>query len=88
MTDKVLIQSYVFHGEDCFYVNTFDRDSSAPGGPRRFAETLVYRFDQETQTRTELVGQFSTLAGLVYKHFAVCRALFDAGRQGLEGIYD
>lgn len=86
MTDKVLIQSYVFHGEECFYVNTFDRDSSAAGGARRFAETLVWRFDSENRQRGELLGQFGTLEGLVYRHFNVCRALFDSGAARLEGM--
>ncbi len=86
MKDKPLIYSYVYFGNQCFYVTTFDRDSSAAGGPRRYAETLVWEIDMETQKRTDLVGQFATGVGLVYKHFNVCRALFDYGSKGLDGL--
>jgi hypothetical protein len=86
MSDKSLISSYVSHGEDLFHVHTFDRDSSAAGGPARYSATLVWVLDAETKYAVALVGEFGTSEGLIYRHFNVCRALFDQGISGLDGI--
>ncbi len=86
MNDEPLIWSHVFHGKDCFYVSTHNRDSSAVGGPKRYAETLVWKYDPILGKRDDMLASFGTNEGMVYNHFAVCRALFDHGIAALEGI--
>lgn len=84
MSDKQLIKSYVWYGDECFFVSTFDRDSSAMLGPRRFAETIVWKFDWNTNTRGEEIAMDCGTEGTTYKHFNLCKALFDKGISGLE----
>ena len=79
MSDTRLIKSYVWHGEECFYVSTIDRDSSAVLGPRRFAETIVWKFNWATQERTELISTHGGLAGSIFAHFQVCQFLHETG---------
>jgi hypothetical protein len=48
--DVRVIKSFVWHGDDCYFVSTIDRDSSSIMGGR-FAETLVWLFDWETNEK-------------------------------------
>ena len=50
--DSRLIKTYVFHGDDCYFVSTINRDSSSMMGGR-FAETLVWAFDWDKNERLE-----------------------------------
>ena len=77
--DNPLIKSYVWFGEKCFYVNTFDRDSSAMLGPRRYAETIVWEYDWETDTRGNMIAQRGGLEGTIFTHEQMCRLLLRTG---------
>jgi hypothetical protein len=79
MTDKCLIRSYVWHEGQCFYVSTIDRDSSAMLGPRRFAETIVWKFDFDANVRGEQMSMHSGLEGSVFTHLKVCGCLHETG---------
>jgi hypothetical protein len=76
------LKSYVWHGEQCFFVSTIERDSSAASEPppRRFHETIVWEYDWETTERGEMVAQDGSHSGL--KHFEICKQIY------LHGKYD
>jgi hypothetical protein len=58
MTDERKLKSYVFHGDQCFFVSTIMRDSSAAiSPPPRFAETLTWEYDWNTNERGNIVDQ-------------------------------
>lgn len=80
MADISLIKSYVWHGVDCFFVSTFDRDSSAMLGPRRYAETIVWKFIWEEDKREEIIWQGSGSEGTIFTHAQVCQFLHDTGK--------
>lgn len=69
MDDKRLIKSYVWHGDDCFFVSTIERDSSAAIKPPvpRFAETLVWEYDWDAVKRGHLVHQRGSNAVITYQ---------------------
>ena len=79
MRDVSLIKSYVWHGESCFFVSTFDRDSSAMLGPRRYAETIVWRFNWEKNEKGEILSQHGGSVGSIFTHLQVCQFLHDTG---------
>lgn len=83
MSDTRLIKSDVWHGEEYFYVSTIERDSSAMLGPRRFVETIVWRFNREKNERGDLVFTAGASWG-ISKHFNICKHLFERGLEGLD----
>lgn len=78
MDNVRVAKSYVWHGDQCFFVSTIDRDSSSMMGGR-YAETFVWEYDWDKADRGKMVGQADGLAGSVATHFRVCRALRDHG---------
>ena len=55
MNDKRVVKTYVWHGDDCYFVSTIERDSSAAvcvPSPR-FNETIVWEFDWDAIARNE-----------------------------------
>jgi hypothetical protein len=80
MSDKSLAKTYIWHGGKCFFVSTFDRDSSAIGGPRRYAETIVWEFDWEINHRGGIVSQHEGMEGSIFTHLKVCNALHETGK--------
>lgn len=78
--DEPLARSYIRHGDEWFYVSTIDRDSSAMLGPRRFSETLIWKWNPETDERGELVGNHGGLQGSIFIHLKVCKRLADFGQ--------
>lgn len=77
--DKQLIQSYVRFGERCFWVSTFDRDSSAISGPERYAETIVWDWDVNEWKSKALLYQRGCCQGRIHQHLAICAELFATG---------
>lgn len=80
--NKALIQSVVFvdgKQNECFYVSTIDRDSSAMYGGR-YAETLVWEFDFNTKVRGKLVGQEDDREGSLNGHFRMCTRILETGQ--------
>ncbi|MGH1361011.1 MAG: hypothetical protein ACRBC3_19805 [Burkholderiaceae bacterium] len=74
------IQSYVYHGDKCFFVSTMERDSSAMvSPPPRYNETMVWVWDEETRERQ---GHFIYMTGDTLSldgHFDMCRQLLKTG---------
>ena len=78
--DQRIIKSYVWHGNNCFFVSTIERDSSAMLGPRRFNETIVWAFDWEKNESGELISTLGGSRGSIFTHLQVCQFLHDTGR--------
>ena len=78
--NKRLIKSYVWHEGKCFFVSTIDRDSSALGGPGRYAETMVWTFDWDNNTRGgEYLFSDGGGKGYIGKHLKLCQRIYDTG---------
>lgn len=78
-TDKRVIKTYVWHKNKCFFVSTIERDSSAAEGPRRYNETLVWRYNWAKRERGALLYQESDMRGSISRHQCVVAALFRDG---------
>ena len=78
--DTRLIKSYVWHGEECFFVSTITRDSSAMLGPRRFSETIVWKFNWMNNEQGEQVSMHSGSPDTYFTHLQVCQFLHDTGK--------
>lgn len=79
-SDDRKLKSYVWHGEQCFFVSTIERDSSAMvgGPPARFHETLAWEYDWETKERGDIVAQDGD-GEAFQQHFSMCELLFRSG---------
>lgn len=77
---ETLIQSYVWHKSNCFFVSTIDRDSSALAGPGRYAETLVWEYDYEEHERGQIVGQDEGVEGSIRTHLVIVQRLYETGQ--------
>ncbi len=85
MEDVRIIKSYVWHGDDCFFISSIERDSSAicEPPPIRFYETIIWKWDWTKKERGELVwsnGGIHTLE----QHFLMATALRAGGVEGLD----
>lgn len=78
MNNQTLVQTYVRHNDQFFFISTIDRDSSAMDGGR-YAETLVWNYNLETRLAEALVGQFEGTEGTIAKHQQVVVGLFEQG---------
>lgn len=79
-TDTRIIKTYVWHEEQCFFVSTIERDSSAMLGPRRYNETLVWCYDWEARKQGALLYQESAPRGSIVKHQTMVEELFATGK--------
>lgn len=84
--DQRVIKSYVWHGDNCFFVSTIERDSSAMLNPGRYNETLVWRYDWDARKTTSLCYQRDCVRKSIRQHLAVCQELFDKGELSPEGL--
>ncbi len=74
MNEK-LIQTYVRHKDQWFFVSTINRESSIPMDPAPwFAETLVWKID-ENNHREKLIAQGEDMTGFIDTHLAYVRHL-------------
>lgn len=80
MEDKRKLKSYVWHGGQCYFVSTIERDSSAMVGPPapRFNESTAWEYDYETSNRGEMVAQEGSGPAFL-QHFLMCEHLFKYG---------
>lgn len=78
-SDIRVIKSYVWHGDDCFFVSTIERDSSAALDPGRYCETLVWRYDWDARKEGQMLYQRDCVRKSIRQHLAVCQELFDTG---------
>lgn len=78
MQDQRLLKSYVWHGDQCFFVSTIERDCSSMMGGRYF-ETIAWKYEWETGYRGEQVS--GTGSGPAFEqHFSVVAQLFRTGK--------
>lgn len=79
--DVRVMKSYVWHGEDCYFVSTINRDSSAMGAyGRRYAETLVWHFDWEKNERGPSVMHGESAGeDSIHGHIITCQRLRATG---------
>lgn len=79
--DERVIKSYVWHDEDCFFVSTINRDSSAMGEyGQRYAETIVWHFDWEKNERLNIAGHGESCGeGSIRGHMITCDRLRQTG---------
>jgi hypothetical protein len=80
MNVKVM-QSYVWHEGECFFVSTINRESSAAlAYGATYAETMVWKYDYETRERGDFVGQSEGSTDSIYKHVSMCKQLHEHGK--------
>lgn len=80
MNSKRKLKSYVWHGEQCFFVSTIERDSSACVTPApRYHETIAWVYDWDG---AETVGDMIWMEGegeCFAQHQHICEQLFRTG---------
>jgi len=70
--NKKMIQSYVYHGDKCFFVSTIDRELSS--------ETMVWAYDYAKSERGNFEGQAEGAEGSIRTHLMMCERLHKIGR--------
>jgi hypothetical protein len=79
--DDRVLKSYVWHKGQCFFVSTIERDSSAMLGPRRFNETMVWKYDWDKRARDEhIFAQEEDARGSIWTHQKVVQQLYKDGQ--------
>jgi len=78
--NRVVAKTYVWHGKQCFYVSTIERDCSAAViPPPRMFETIAWEYDWDNQERGEQVRLSSGSALTITHHIKVCQRLHENG---------
>ena len=81
MSNKV-IQSYVWHGDKCYFVSTINRECSARlSHGEMYAETIVWEHDAETQKRRKMLWQGEDITDGIETHIAICKSFHDHGKE-------
>ena len=62
-----MICTYVDHGGKRYFVSTINRDSSSCE-PHRYAETIVWEWDEKKKERGDIVMQGSALENSIFRH--------------------
>lgn len=78
--DERKLKSYVWHGDKCFFVSTIMRDSSASAYPGRFAETVTWEYDWNTNERGKIVDQDGSGDALT-QHMRVVSNFYKYGKR-------
>ncbi len=80
MNDKRLLKTYVWHGDDCFFVSTIERDSSAAvDPPPRFNETIAWEYDWDMKELGDQVGSSGSGPALL-QHWEMVQSFFLTGK--------
>jgi hypothetical protein len=75
-----LMQSYVFHKDQCFFVSTANRACSALGASDIiYAETLVWESNTRKFSQDRLIHQGEDRRDGLDTHFKICKQLFQTG---------
>jgi hypothetical protein len=83
-SDTRVIKTYVWHGKQCYFVSTINRESSAAlAYGHRYAETMVFLFDWDKNEKTDIVHQDDDSEHSIRKHLSICQALHEKGLRGL-----
>ena len=86
MNTKVA-QTHVWHEGACFFVSTINRESSSILGGT-FAETLVWKWDEATRQRGDLIGQTGGSTDSIHAHQAMVKRLHETGKPESEDTDD
>lgn len=86
--NKTLIQTYVFYSSEtqedkAFFVSTIDRESSSMYS-HRYAETIVWEWDNSTKKRGDLIHMGEGMQGSIRTHFNICEKLYKDGTMHTE----
>ncbi len=84
MSEDRVIKTYVWHEGACFFVSTIERDSSAMEGPRRFNETLVWRYDWDKRELGKQCFQADDCTGSIVAHQRTVEAIHDVGEKAFQ----
>lgn len=76
--DERLIKTYLWHGDDCYFVSTINRDSSSIMGGR-FAETIVWSFDWEANERGRLLWSDGAGQDSIRSHMKMVERIHKTG---------
>lgn len=79
MSNDQIIKTHIWHGEQCFFVSTLERESSAMEGPRRYNETIVWAYNWEKRERGELLHMDEDSTGSIRTHQRIVEKLFEHG---------
>ena len=71
-----ILKSYAFHGTDCWFVSTIERDYDTFEGVCRGSETLVWEYNWDKSERGYLVHQ----GGGIGEHINICKSLTRTGK--------
>lgn len=77
-SDDRILKSYVWHGDECYFVSTIERDSSAMYGGR-YNETIVWLFDWFKQERGSILHQGEDCTGSIETHQDIVKTLYSKG---------
>ena len=80
MNNDRVIKTYVWHKDQCFFVSTIERDSSAFGDTSRFNETIVWECDWATGKRGEILYTHGSGRGSIDRHLQICKEFYKNGR--------
>ena len=83
MIDKKLMKTFVFYEDKCFFVSTNNRESSSMYGGI-YAETFVFEFDWNTNTKGVWLDQGEAGEGSLRTHNMFCENLYKYGKTSLE----
>jgi hypothetical protein len=72
------MKSFVWHGDNCFFVSTINRDSSSIYGGR-FAETIVWDYDWDKKERGTILHSDSAGEDSVSTHLRIAKAIRETG---------
>lgn len=77
--NKTLIQTYVWHGNTCFFVSTINRRcSSMIGGV--YAETFVFEWDDVNRKKGDIIAQHEAGMDSIYFHQKMVEWLYATGK--------
>ena len=80
-----VVKSYVWHGDECFFVSTINRKSSSEYAyEARYNETMVWEYDWDTAARGAILNLSDDRVGSATEHYRVCELLRVHGREGLK----
>ena len=84
-----LCSTYLQSKDGQYYnVSTINRASSALCAPGRYAETIVWQWDESTRERGSIIHQGEDSEGRLETHFRICRLVREQGEASFAGSND
>ena len=80
------IQSYVWHGDKCYFVSTVEIKTNPPGDllPKPVNETMMWEYDYDSrQPGKDFLIQDFDVAGSIKLHLNICEQIFKGGIESL-----